>query len=45
MTRQLGPPMFFVTFTFVKRLWEPFIKALHTLHASRLSLSNKIEDL
>ncbi len=37
--------MFFVTFTYVGRLWDPFIKALHTLHASRLNLPNKIKYL
>jgi hypothetical protein len=45
MIQQLGPPMFFVTFTYAKRLWDPFIKALHTLHALRLNFRNKIEDL
>jgi hypothetical protein len=45
MIQQLGPPMFFVTFTFAERLWDPLIKALHTLHASRLNLLNKIKDL
>ncbi len=44
MIRQLGLPTFFVTFTYTKRLWDPFIKALHTIHASRLNLPNKIED-
>jgi hypothetical protein len=42
--RQLGPPAFFVTFIFAKRLWDPLIKILHTLHALRLSLPNKIEN-
>jgi hypothetical protein len=36
---------FFITFTFAKRLWDPFIKALHTLHAKNLNLLNKIENL
>jgi len=45
MIQQLSPPMFFVTFTYTEKLWDPFIKALHTLHASRLNLPNKIEDL
>jgi hypothetical protein len=45
MIQQLGPPTFFVTFTSVERLWNPFIKILHTLHASRLNLPNKIKDL
>jgi hypothetical protein len=44
MVRQFGLPTFSVTFTFVERLWDLFIKALHTLHASRLNLPNKIED-
>jgi hypothetical protein len=45
MIQQLGPPPLFVTFTFAERLWDPFIKTLHTLHASKLNLPNKIEDL
>ncbi len=45
MIRQLGPSTFFVIFTFVKRLWDLLIKTLHTLHASRLNLQNKIKDL
>jgi hypothetical protein len=45
MIQQLGPPTFFVTFTSAERLWDPFIKVLHTLHASKLNLPNKIEDL
>jgi hypothetical protein len=44
MIRQLGLPTFFVTFTYTKRLWDPFIKALHTVHALRLNLPNQIED-
>jgi hypothetical protein len=36
--------MLFVTFTSIEGLWDPFIKALHTLHVSRLNLPNKIED-
>jgi hypothetical protein len=44
MIRQLGLPMFLVTFTSTKRLWDPPIKTLHTLHVSRLNLPNKIED-
>jgi hypothetical protein len=35
MIKQLGTPTFFVTFISTKRLWDPFIKALYTLHASR----------
>jgi hypothetical protein len=45
MIQQLGPLTFFVIFTFVERLWDPFIKTLHTLYASNLNLPNKIEDL
>jgi len=45
MIQQLIPLAFFVTFTFVERLWDPLIKALHTLHASRLNLQNKIKYL
>jgi hypothetical protein len=45
MIKQLGPPTCFVTFIFTKRLWDPFIKVLYTLHASRLNLPNKIKDL
>jgi hypothetical protein len=45
MIQQLNLPMFFVTFTSTKRLWDPFIKTLHTLHVSKLNLPNKIEDL
>ncbi len=45
MIRQLGSPMFFVTFSSTKRLWDHFIKALHMLHALRLNFSNKIKDL
>jgi hypothetical protein len=29
------PPTFFVIFTFAKKLWAPFIKALHTFHAKK----------
>jgi len=43
--RQFGLPTFFVIFTFTERLWDPFIKVFHTLHASRLIFSNKIKDL
>jgi len=38
MIRQLGPLMLFIIFTYIKRLWDPFIQTLHTLHASRLNL-------
>jgi hypothetical protein len=45
MIRQFGLPRFFVIFTSTKILWDPFIKAFHTLHASKLNLSNKLKDL
>jgi hypothetical protein len=38
MIQQLGLPTCFVIFTSTERLWDPFIKTLHTLHASRLNL-------
>jgi hypothetical protein len=44
MIQQLGLLTFFVTFTSDERLWDPFIKTLHTLHASKLNLPNKIKD-
>jgi hypothetical protein len=44
MIQQLGPPTFFVTFTSTERLWDPLIKDLHTLHASKLNLPNKIKN-
>jgi hypothetical protein len=37
--------MLSLTFTSTERLWDPFIKDLHTLHASKLNISNKIENL
>jgi len=36
--------MLFVIFTFIERLWDFLIKVLHTLDASKLNLSNKLED-
>ncbi len=45
MIRQIGLPTFFVTFRSIERLWNPLIKALHTLHVRKLNLPNKIEDL
>jgi hypothetical protein len=45
MIWQLSLPTFFVTFTSAKRLWDPLIKYLHTLHASTLNPPNKIKDL
>ncbi len=44
MIWQLNLSTLFVTFTLVERLWDPFMKALNTLHASRLNLPNKLED-
>jgi hypothetical protein len=44
MIRQVGPPTFFVTFKFVKKLWDPFVKTLHTLHVIGLDLQNKIKN-
>jgi hypothetical protein len=44
--KQLGPSTIFVTFTSIERLWDPFIKTLHTLlHVFRLNFLNKIEDI
>jgi len=45
MIQQLGPSMFFMTFTLTERLWDSLIKVLHTLHASKFNLLNKIKDL
>ncbi len=45
IVHQQGLPTFIVTFTSTERLWDFFIKILHTLHASRLNLPNKIKDL
>jgi hypothetical protein len=45
MIRQLGLLTFFFIFTSIKRLWDPLIKALHTLYASKLNLPNKIKKL
>jgi hypothetical protein len=45
MIRQFDLPTFFVILTYAQRLWDPFNKTLHTLHALRLNFSNKIEDL
>jgi hypothetical protein len=44
MIQKFGPPTFFITFTSTKRLWDLFVKALQTLHATRLNFLNKIED-
>ncbi len=43
MIRQIGVPTFFVIITLAEKLWDLVIKALHTLHAEKLNLSNKIE--
>jgi hypothetical protein len=45
MILQLGLSIVFVIFKFTKRLWVPFMKALHTLHAITLNFLNKLEDL
>jgi hypothetical protein len=45
MIRQLGPPTFFVTLTSAEKLWEPLIKALHSLHSKRLNMLDNFEDL
>ncbi len=44
MIKQIGPPTFFVIFTFAKKLWDFLIKTLHTLHAEKLNFPNKIEN-
>jgi hypothetical protein len=41
MIQQLNFPTFFVIFTFAKRFWDPLIKILHTLHASKLNFPSK----
>jgi hypothetical protein len=38
MTRQLGPPTFFVTLTRVEQLWTPLIEALYKLNKTQLNL-------
>jgi hypothetical protein len=45
MIQQLGPSTFFVTFTSTEILSDPFIKVLHTLHATRLNHPNKLKNL
>jgi hypothetical protein len=45
MIWQLGLLTSFVTFNFAETLWDPFIKALHTLHARKLNISNKLKGL
>jgi hypothetical protein len=45
MIIHINPPTFFVTFTSAKKRRDPLIKALHTLHAKKLNLLNKIENL
>ncbi len=35
MIKKFDPSTFFVTFTFLERLWEPSIKTLYTLHAKK----------
>jgi hypothetical protein len=43
MVHQLGLPTFIVISTSIERLWDFFNKNLHTLHASKLNLQNKIK--
>jgi len=45
MVHQLGLPTFVVISTSIERLWDFFIKNLHTLHALKLNLPNKIKNL
>ncbi len=45
MVHQLGLPKFIVISTSIERLWDFFIKNLHTLHASKVNLPNKIKNL
>jgi hypothetical protein len=45
MIRQLDSLTILITFTFVKRLGEPFIKASYTLHVKKLNLQNKMKHL
>jgi hypothetical protein len=45
MIKCFDPSTFFVTFTFLEKLWKPSIKALYTLHAKKLNLLNKIKHL
>jgi hypothetical protein len=42
MIQQLGPTPFFMIFTYIENLWDPFVKTLHTLHVTRLNYPNKI---
>jgi hypothetical protein len=44
MIKQIGPPTLFCNFTSIEKLWDPLIKALHTLHAKKLNLPKKIEN-
>jgi hypothetical protein len=44
MIQQLEPSTYLTLLHLLKN-FTPVIKALHTLHASKLSLSYKIEDL
>ena len=45
MIRQLGPPTFFVTLISIEKLWQPLIKALHSLHFKRLNLPENFDQL
>jgi hypothetical protein len=45
MIGKIDPSTIFFTFTSIERLWDPFIKVLHTLHGSKLNLPHKIKNL
>jgi hypothetical protein len=45
MIQQLGFLTSFITFNFAKTLWDHFIKALHTFHARKLNIPNKLKNL
>jgi hypothetical protein len=36
-------PTFFVTFTFLKSLWDPFIKILYVLYSQHLHLPTNMK--
>jgi hypothetical protein len=44
MIRQIGSPTFKKKITSIETLWNPLIKALHTLHPKKLNLLKKIEN-
>jgi hypothetical protein len=45
MIKELDFPTFLIIFTFVKRLSEPIIKTLYTLHVKKLNLQNKMKHI